>query len=825
MLFRKFLRDLWHNKIQFISIFIMAALSTYIFAGMGSLYNGLDRELQEYYKKTNYAQYKLYNGQGFESEDIRSLSDIEHIDKVEKRYIIDSAVATDYDNSAIELNIVESDYKVSQCIVVKGSNIDNSKDAIWIDYRYAKEKHIKVGDRFTIGIEGNKFEKEVKGLVINPEYIYQVNADNIIPNHDDMGFAFSTYDSFEDVVLDKANAVVISMDYLEKNDKDAKNKVSSNIISKLNNGNVAYSELTEEDIEQSTSNYDIFSTRDDVAGHVMFNQAIEQYRAIGIVFPLAFLAVTVLTMLTTMTRLVDKQRIEIGTLGTLGLKKDKIYRHYISFGFFPAFIGCLVGMIAAPFTLPYTFYGTLDTLYTMEEWKPALPYSSCIIVVLCIGLCMGVTYITIRKVLKETPAQAIKPKVSEEINDSKLLQSDMANNMNFALKWNLIDLIKGKVRAIMTVVGMAGCIGLLIAGFGFRDSLNQVVIDQYDRIFQYNTKMALDSTIMATEKSQEVKKDINDTYTNVEYMYEGKVEIRSEISSNQYKRKISNLTVGSNIKNIKYYNEEGKSISMPTNGVNLSRKLAKSLGVDEGDTIKIKLFGTKEYKNVNVEKIYVSPVTQGMFISEELFENIGYTFIANYATTTDVIVHEDLSKNIDSKNSENKKIRQNVSGKTKKYSKDIDGIVKIITKSKLQSDYEVTKKTLDSISLILMASAILLAVVVLYNLNMLSLYEKQNEFALFKVLGFKDSRIRNLLLRQTLLLVVVGVLVGIPFGLGLLYIILNTMGDSVDMLMTIKPLSYYISLVLTCGISIIMNLCFVFNIKKINMVSSLKNVE
>ena len=124
-----------------------------------------------------------------------------------------------------------------------------------------------------------------------------------------------------------------------------------------------------------------------------------------------------------------------------------------------------------------------------------------------------------------------------------------------------------------------------------------------------------------------------------------------------------------------------------------------------------------------------------------------------------------------------------------------------------------------------MVSAVVLAVVVLYNLNMLSLYEKQNEFALLKVLGFKSSRIRNLLLKQTLFLVVIGVLVGIPFGLGLLYLILNTMGDSVEMVMKVSYISFIVSILITCGLSIGLNLLFIINIKKIDMVSSLKNIE
>ena len=267
-----------------------------------------------------------------------------------------------------------------------------------------------------------------------------------------------------------------------------------------------------------------------------------------------------------------------------------------------------------------------------------------------------------------------------------------------------------------------------------------------------------------------------------------------------------------NLRNINYFNSKGKEISVTQKGIIVSRKIANNLRLKKRDKVKIKLLGTKEFKRVSVDDIYVAPITQGIVVSKELYESLGYKFISNYALTLDKVVSRE---NFLDNHKDNDKVFNN----------DIKGVIKFITKDKLRSDYEFTKKTLDSISIILMGSAIVLAIVVLYNLNMLSLYEKEKEFALLKVIGFKSERIRNLLLGQTVALVIIGVIIGVPFGIGLLYVILNTMGDSVDMSMYIKPMSYLISLGLTFGISLLMNLIFIFNIKKIDMVSSLKNVE
>ena len=393
MLWRKLLRDLWSNKIQFISILIMAALSTYIYVGMASVWNGLQYARKDYYDKSNYADYIISSSNGFTSEDVEKLEDNKDIDDVESRYTIYDCIAPNEGDANITLHILEEN-SISKCVTIEGEKVDVENEGIWLDYRFAKERKLEVGDDLLLKNNGVEFNRQIKGLVINPEYIYQVNKDSIIPNHKDTGFAYMSYIDKGILPLEKPNDLLIVM-------KDNK-------------------KLSEKQLKSYINDYTLFKRRSDILSHSMFSDAINQYKAVGTIFPIAFLAVTVLTMLTTMTRLVDKQRIQIGTLGTIGLKKRKIYIHYLSFGFIPSFVGCMVGFILGPKTLPYVYYETLENLYTMEYWRPRLPYTSGLIVIACVGLCVLVTFSAIQKVLYETPAQAIKPKVSSDLENIHL---------------------------------------------------------------------------------------------------------------------------------------------------------------------------------------------------------------------------------------------------------------------------------------------------------------------------------------------------------------------------------------------------------------------
>lgn len=761
MLWRKLLRDLWSNKVQFISILLMAALSTYIYVGMASVWNGLQYARNEYYDKSNYADYIVSSSNGFTTHDIESLEGNKDIGNIELRYTVYDCIAYNEGDANITLHLLEED-SISKSVVIDGEKFDVNKDGIWLDYRFAKERKLKVGDSLELKNNGIEINRKIKGLVINPEYIYQVNRNSIIPDHETTGFAYMSYMDKGKLPLDKPNDLMIVM----KNNK----------------------KLSEKELRSYTDNFTLFKRRSDILSHSMFSDAIKQYKAVGTIFPIAFLAVTVLTMLTTMTRLVDKQRIQIGTLGIMGLKRRKIYVHYLSFGFIPSFVGCMIGFVLGPKTLPYIYYETLENLYTMEYWKARLPYTSGVIVIACVGLCVLVTFSAIQKVLDETPAQAIKPKVASELENVDVFSSSILEKMSFGVRWNIVDIIKGKGRAIMTIIGILGCMGLLLAGFGLRDSLGEVIKLQYERIYQFKTKLSVDvdNKLLLNDNQYIVKKNHNDA----DMIYEGQIEIKANNI-----RKLSNIMVQDRIKHIKYIDNKNNSINLSTDKINISRKLAEVLNVRENDKLEFRLLGTDEYYEVTVGKIYMSPISQGITISKSMYQGLGYQFYANYALTTDRV------------------------GKNNKE----QGVLNITSKKQLKKDYLTTRKTIDNIAFILMCSAMVLAVVVLYNLNILSLYERKNEFALLKVMGFKSKKIRNLLLMQTLILAAIGVLCGIPFGLSLLQSVLSSMGESLDIASHISIVSYLLSVLLTFGISVIMNVLFIFNIRNIDMVSSLKS--
>ena len=211
MLKMKLIRDILSNKVQFVSIFLMAALSTYIFVGMASVWYGLEHARDEYYNKTNYADYILTSVAGFSESDIDSIEQIDGVVDVSSRYTIEDCIAVNENNASLILHVLDSN-KLSKCVVIKGDEFDTYKDGVWLDYRYAKENSLTVGDCISIKIGQAELIREIKGVVINPEYIYQVNKDSIIPTHKEMGFAYVSKYSLEELSLEGyPNEVLIKM--------------------------------------------------------------------------------------------------------------------------------------------------------------------------------------------------------------------------------------------------------------------------------------------------------------------------------------------------------------------------------------------------------------------------------------------------------------------------------------------------------------------------------------------------------------------------------------------------------------------------------------
>ncbi|MDF2986712.1 MAG: transporter permease protein [Eubacterium sp.] len=757
MLFKKMLRDMNHNKTQFISIFIMAFLGVFIYSGVGGEWVGLQKTSNTYYDTTNFANVWIY-GKNFSENNAEAVSKVEGVSQVQRRLSLDAV--GEFDNSpGLKLHFVEKN-NISKCYIISGQDFSEDSDGIWLDDMFARAKGLEPGETITLSVLGTKFEKKIMGTILSPEYVFAAGGNDIVPNHSNFGFGYLPAKAFP------KGMDIFYTELLVETGRTPDARLENDIAAAL------------------SGHYSVYLDRKNFPSYSMFYEEIQQHKAMGSVFPIVFLVIALLTILTTMTRMVNNQRTQIGTLKALGFKKRKILFHYISYGFWLSLSGALLGAVVGPLTLPNLFYGALKTTYTLPEWKPAISPVFFVMAMLTVLVCTFATYMACRSNLLDTPSQTLRPKAPKVMKQGGYENTALWAKLGFSTQWNLRDISRSKIRSAMAVVGVLGCSALLVCAFGMQDSLDDVITWQYSDINQFSTKLSL------SEKVSEQNIDKILSQTEGQALMEGAVEIKA----NDIK-KTGELAVTDNVSLIRHTSPQRDFMELPSDKISISYKMSKLLGVKTGDEISWHIYGQEKWVTGKIGAIYRSPVSQGITLSKELFEKLGFTFAPTSIVTMQVV------------------------------DKLPDGVESKWSKADLTESYETMTEAMNIMVYILIIAAALLAVVVLYNLGVLSFTERQRELATLKVIGFQSNKIRHLLLTQNIWLTAVGIVMGIPCGKWLIDYMMSFMGDSFDMMSIVTALTIVVSTVITFVVSVVVNLMFSGKIRRIDMVSSLKGVE
>jgi putative ABC transport system permease protein len=304
----------------------------------------------------------------------------------------------------------------------------------------------------------------------NPEFGYYSNTKDLIPDYSQIGYAYCSINAFPNRDFIN-NASVPYTDLLIKTDRKDMVKL-------------------EEDISNALSGrYIAFITRSDFTGVSTLDAEVQQHKAMGNVFPIAFAAIALLSIITTMSRLVNQQRTQIGTLKALGFSQKKIIRHYLTYGFFLSLLGSFFGSIIGVHTLPHLFYPSMSTYYTLPEWKPAISPIFLLAPLITTLACTAATYFSCHKLVGDTPAQTLRPKAPESIKHTALEKGKLWERLSFRTKWNLRDIVRSKARIIMGFIGTMSCMALLICAFAMNDTMNDIKTWMYHEIQHYNTQI------------------------------------------------------------------------------------------------------------------------------------------------------------------------------------------------------------------------------------------------------------------------------------------------------------------------------------------------
>ena len=756
MLFKKMVRDIKNHKIQFISIFLMAFLGVYVFTGFGAESFGFEETSSTYYGETNLADGWIY-ASNIDDDFVNKVNDLSSTKDSERKLIVNSIA--DFDNDPdITLHFLE-DNDISKFYLVKWEEFNLSDgDGVWLDIRFAEAKNLTVGDNISFTFEGMTVEKEIKGLGYSPEHLYQTSDSSMIPDYDKMGFAYLSYEAFP--VSDVPYNVL-----LVKYDGNSSN----------------YEKQLDDDL---TRDYSSFLPRAQHPSFAEFQDETEQHQMMTDVIPVIFIIISMLTLLTTMTRIINNQRMQIGVLKALGFKNRTIMFHYISYGFWMVLAGSILGLILGPLTLPPIMFEEMADLYSIPYWLTGFNISFIVVTLLMVVLAALISYFACRNIVNESPSSAIRPKIPKVSTSGFLEKLGIWKKFSFNVRWNYRDAKRNKFRALMSIVGVMACTLIIVASFGCMDGFDEMKEWEYTDINHYSSKLVLEDNITASQVDY-IADDVGG-----EKLMESSIEIKSGDI-----KKSGVITVLDDNKLYTPTDDNKNPISISSNEVSISTKMVQLLGVGVGDTIKWHIMGSDKWISTKVDKIHSDPTSQGIIVSKEKLDDLGLNY-----TATSVISSHGVDKN---------------------YS----GVKTIFSMDSLTDSWDDMMESSMTIIYLLAAFASLLSVIVLYNLGLLSFTEIKREFATLKVLGFKSSQLRKLLLTQNLWFTTIGFVIGVPLGREVLQYLWGTMGDSFYLKANISLKTLIITFLITYVVSILVNLMFSGKIKKLNMVESLKDNE
>ena len=753
------LRDFKDHKIQFLSIFLMALIGVYAFTGISGEAVGLVDVSTKYYEDTNLADGWIYG----EDIDKDIFSDIKGMDQIKdaQREMVVSTVANYSSDPDITLHIIEGKQKISTFHLFKGKDFDeNDKEGIWIDKRFADGRNLDIGDKITLKFDGKEVSKTIKGIMYSPEYVYYIQEGSLLPDFSQVGYAYMPSKGADFDI--EYNTITLDA-YEELDEKDFKADMEETL------GQKAYVQFVHRD-----NNVGIKTLQEEIAQHQMFSG----------IFPSIFVLVSLLTLVTTMSRVISAQRIQIGTLKAMGYSNRTIILHYLSYGFVLSLTGSIIGLVLGPMTIPYLFYPTMSSTYSLPRWGPSWDISFFAVAGMMVLFSVVVSYISVKSISDENPAETIRPKAPKLVSSGLIERTKIWKRFSFNERWNYRDAKRNKIRAIMSIFGVFACALLVMSAFGMVDSINDVEDWQYNQIYNFNSKLILDENITDSQLDHILEE------TNGEGIMEEAIELKYKGN-----KKTGTLTVMNQSEFYRVTDSNRNYIELDPDGIAISDKMAEVLGLEVGDKVRWHVAGNPKWIDSEITETYSIPFGQGMIMSPKTFEKEGgddYNYSANV-----VLSKENVKENY-------------------------TGVTSITTSEDIRSGWNIMTEPMDMMFSILTTFAIVLAVVVLYKLGLLSFTEIQRELATLKVLGFDSKSLRRLLLTQNLWFSTIGFLLAIPGAYLLIGIMMGSTGDDYCFPINIYLWNFILSFIITFGLSVLVNLAFSFKIKKVNMVESLK---
>lgn len=782
MLFRKMLRDYKANFGAFFSVFLLAALAMALFCTFEGHVLSQKVARENYHKECNLSDVWMY-GEGFSDDELDTVRNLDFVKDAQLRMSVTGS-APDCDGAQVDIylereNLVDTPYYIS------GEPFDpTDTDGIWLANAFARLRNIKVGDDFTIEYNGITFTREVKGLVESAEYEFREadgDADVYLEN---IAIVYMSYDAFP--IRDYINHMVDKI----SDEKLAKiMPYTQMIIVTTDGGGLAHEEALAESIDHD---YSAIVDRKSIPGLARLDSELEQHQSFSYLFVIIFVGIAILVIATSMGRMVEQQRTQIGTMNALGLKRHKIMLHYISFSFVVSVVGVVLGLLVGTLWGSPAVIGMFANWYIVPGLHSVFHPMYLIIAAGIVAVCVLASYISCRKLLRIKPAEALRPAAPKKGKKCIFERLPFWKKLSFTSQYNLRDISRAKLRSFMCVIGTAVGMLLMIYAVGCNELLGSMIEINFNRVTvgEYQIKFSEDAK---TEDADAMAEELDGEVVMV-----NQVEVAKKKNAPADEKKKETITVleGKNLYNILDLNNQIKELTPGTIGI--SRKLAEDLHVEKGDTIYWHLYSKNTWYEAEVGTIYRSLESQGIAYLREDYEKTGAEYTPGFLMTNERAVEDKA---------------------------DLSYVTGVNSKSEMQAAYENSMSVINMMVVMMAVFSILMIVVVLYNSGVLSFHERVKEFATLKVLGLRSSKIRKILSIQNLWLSIIGILIGAPLGNVSLNAMINTNGENFDYNLSLAPVDYIIAGILVMIISMLVSFMFSKRIRSLNMVETLKGVE
>lgn len=765
MLIKKMFRDMKKNWFPFVSILILSYLALFLYTGMSCSNIGIRQLRSEYHKETNLADIWIY-GMDMTDDICGKIDAISDVDDSQLRMKLTAESTEGYQ---IDL-YAEKENNITVPYNMDGADFDASaQQGIWLNSRYAKAHDINVGDMFTIKWNGIEISQEIKGFIMSPEYEYYKAPEDVEPDFSHMGYAYMSYDSLKEILGDTMpsyNQIVVTI------------------------GNANASEVENDITAAIDDNYSQIFDQSNFNGLTAFDSELSQHDMFAYAFPIIFILIAILTIITTMGRIINNQRTQIGTMKALGIKRHKIIIHYIMFSLVVSAVGCIVGVITGPIVMGPVFNDFMPESYSMPKWGYSYSIKFYIVALAIVVICAFASYINCRKLINLNTVEILYARAPKDAKNCLFEKLPFWKRFKFATKYNLRDMARAKIRSIIVVIGIGCGTILILCALGCNDTMDGMKSWMFDDLMKYDSSIRI-STLTPKEEYTKIAED-----EDGELLMSSSVEVRSDNGKETAK---TGLTVPQSDNLYTITDTNKKVCGLKDDEIYITENFANEHGIKTGDELEIRTSGENEWKKVKVTGLIKNPNNQGIVMLESTLEKNGIDFVPTTIIT---------SKSVDENKYENS-----------------DYVISVSSKSDMVKSWESNIEIFDVIIMIFVSFSFVLVFIVLQNAATLSFNERRKEFATLKVMGVKHTDLKKILRAQNLWLTIVGILAGMPFAIYVLRLMFETNGEDVDYIAEITPLTYIISAMITYIVSLIINTVLSRKVRKIDMAESMKAAE